>query len=87
MHSNIFFTPCTLVYLQTNDVFESSKPDKTSEPLHEKSVEQVSDTPQDVAVANSEQALVSTKEKSTKDKVSVCVRLRLYLNTKERKYL
>lgn len=67
MHSEHF----SRLYLQTNDVFESAKPDKTPEPQHDRSVEQMSDTPQDVALLNSEQALVSTKEKSTKDKVSV----------------
>lgn len=57
------------IYLQANEVFESYKSDKTSETQSEKINEQVPETPQDVALLNSEQALVSTKEKSTKDKV------------------
>ena len=60
--------------LQTNDVFESSSKDvariHTPEPHSESNVERVSETSQDVALLNSEQTLVSTKEKSTKDKVS-----------------
>lgn len=59
---------------QTNDVFESSKDVAriyTPEPHAESNVERVSETSnRDVALLNSEQTLVSTKEKSTKDKVS-----------------
>lgn len=58
---------------QTNDVFESIKDVArihTPEPHGESNVERVSETSQDVALLNSEQTLVSTKEKSTKDKVS-----------------
>lgn len=60
-------------YIQTNDVFESIKDVArihTPEPYGESNVERVSETSQDVALLNSEQTLVSTKEKSTKDKVS-----------------
>lgn len=59
---------------QTNDVFESSKDVariQTPEPHAESNVERVSETSErDVALLNSDQTLVSTKEKSTKDKVS-----------------
>lgn len=58
---------------QTNDVFESSKDVArihTPEPHAESNVERVSETSErDVALLNSDQTLVSTKEKSTKDKV------------------
>lgn len=56
---------------QANDVFESAKDVArihTPEPHSESNVERVSETSQDVALLNSD--IVSTKEKSTKDKVS-----------------
>lgn len=60
-------------HFQTNDVFESSKDVArihTPEPHAESNVERVSETSgRDVALLNSEQTLVSMKEKSTKDKV------------------
>lgn len=59
--------------LQPNDVFEGKRniERRTPQPLenHEYD-ERVAATSQDVALINSDQALVSTKEKSTKDKVS-----------------
>lgn len=70
----IHFFVLRWVALQTNDVFESSSKDvariHTPDPHSESNVERVSETSQDVALLNSEQTLVSTKEKSTKDKVS-----------------
>ncbi|XP_055300025.1 protein lap4-like isoform X17 [Sitodiplosis mosellana] len=67
----------SLPIASTNDVFESSKDEAhihTPEPHSESNVERVSETSQDVALLNSEQTLVSTKEKSTKDKVLDIVR-------------
>lgn len=69
-----FICVCFSAILQTNDVFESSKDVariQTPEPHAESNVERVSETSgEDVALLNSDQTLVSMKEKSTKDKVS-----------------
>lgn len=54
-------------------MFESKKHNErsTPQPLETyENDERVAATSQDVALINSDQALVSTKEKSTKDKVS-----------------
>lgn len=59
---------------QANDVFESKQNERNTmhEPLdtYEIDDERVAATSEDVALINSHQALVCTKEKSTKDKVS-----------------
>lgn len=59
--------------LQTNEVFENkNERSSTPEPLEKIDIdERVTVTSQDVALFNSDQALVSTREKSTKDKVSL----------------
>lgn len=63
--------------MQGNEVFESSKNNNersTPQPLEKYDIdERVAATSQDVALVNSDQALVSTKEKSTKDKVRAMV--------------
>lgn len=54
-------------------MFESKNERSTPEPFeHGDDEKRVAATLQDVAPFNSEQALVSTKEKSTKDKVRSC---------------
>lgn len=70
-----FFSSSKLQF-QTNDVFESRKniERSTPQPLENYEIdERVAVTSQDVALINSDQALVSTKEKSTKDKVRAIV--------------
>ncbi|XP_031624898.1 protein lap4 isoform X10 [Contarinia nasturtii] len=66
------------IALTNDNVFENSGKDiariHTPEPHSESNVERVSETSQDVALLNSEQTLVNTKEKSTKDKVLDIVR-------------
>lgn len=80
----IYTHVCVSVFchFQTNDVFESIKDVArihTPEPHAESNVERVSETSgRDVALLNSEQTLVSTKEKSTKDKVSICLAIEEY---------